>query len=160
MRGVSRSSRYAGRDAVAACSVRCAGRMIGRTPERERRFFIRPRLTTTLLADGPSRDIPAHRLRHGAAPRLSPRTEGERRCVSPLQRWITQARPPGVFAKQAVPTIACGTPGDSGVTVVTILVRLFSLRMRLRMRSRIRRSARPHVRVATLKARMGQAPSA
>ena len=27
-------------------------------------------------------------LRHGAAPKLSPRTEGETRRVSPLERWF------------------------------------------------------------------------
>jgi len=36
--------------------------MIGRTLEKEQRFFIRPTLTTTPFADGPERDIPVPRL--------------------------------------------------------------------------------------------------
>jgi hypothetical protein len=56
-------------------------------------------------------------------------------------------------------TTACGTPDLSGVTVVTTLVCLFSLRTRLRMRWRIRRSARPHRRAGMQSALGAPAPS-
>jgi len=47
---------------------------------------------------------------------------------------MTEGPVTGGFAKQAVKTIACGTPDVSGAFVVMTLVRFFTLRMRLRMR--------------------------
>jgi hypothetical protein len=47
---------------------------------------------------------------------------------------MTEGPVTGVFAKQAVKTIACGTPDVSGAFVVTTLVCFSLLRTRLRMR--------------------------
>ena len=143
-RGVSRSSRSAGRDAVdAAASGRTRGRraqarlMDARLVQRARPDAGRVRdhgvrRTTTLRGAGRGGDSPhLHRpgapaqvalsrriaLRHGAAPRRFP-IMGRRAQKSP-QRWSPKGRTPGVFAKQAEKTTARGTPDVSGAFVVT-----------------------------------------
>ena len=69
--------------------------------------------------------------------------------VSPHNGGVLSTGHRGCLTQQAVPTIACGTPGASGATVVTMLVCFSLLHTGLRMRSRIRRSARPQLEGGT-----------
>jgi hypothetical protein len=98
---------------------------------------------------GPKRDIPAHRLAPwgGAKARSSYRGRAKAR-KSPGAVVQPKGRTPGVFAKQAVKTIACGTPDVSGAFVATTLVCFLLFAHGAADASRVRRSARPLTRRA------------
>ena len=64
--------------------------------------------------------------------------------TSSVAATVTEQSTAEESTKQAVKTIACGTPDANGVTVATTLVCFSLLHTGLRMRTRIRRSARPH----------------
>jgi hypothetical protein len=73
--------------------------------------------------DGPKREIPAHRLAPWGSAKARSSYRGRVKArTSPGAVVQPKGRTPGVFAKQAVKTIACGTPDVSGAFVATTLV--------------------------------------
>ena len=95
-------------------------------------------------ADGPERDIPVPRLAPWGIANVLSSYRGRAAAWKSPGAMITSGSVVGGFREASRSNHCVRNAGRSGVTVVTTLVRLFSLRMRLRMRSRIRRSARPH----------------
>ena len=141
MRGVSRSSRYAGWDAVAACGVRSPDAhetsVFDRScAESDDDHIVRGRPKARYPGASPC----AMRQRQGSL--LVQRERGGAEVLSSGDyrrvghQGFSRSKP--FQPLRAERRIKRRDRGD-------LLVRLFSLRMRLRMRSRIRRSARPHV---------------
>ena len=99
MRGVSRSSRYAGRDAVAAIGVRSLRRARSFFPARPDKIVRRRAMTTTLKADGEEACDPGAAARAIGGWTMLPlaRKAVVTTSVSPPQRWCTQHRTPGVM---------------------------------------------------------------
>ena len=142
------------------------GRMIGRVSLKEAAPFLSCHVddhTVTRTAQvALSRRIALRQIiqeTRGSANSLFSYRGRDAACQSPGAVVQPKGRTPGVDAKQAVPTAACGTPDASGVTVATTLVCFHYFAHGAADASRIRRSARPHRRAGMQSASGAPAPS-